>query len=87
VSIVPHEPRCYNSAVSNFFIPEEVPVYRFPLVLPALFLLTLPVLTQQSPSSTPAQKPGSYAAIPVEAAKAQNPVKPSPESTARAKKW
>lgn len=62
-------------------------MYRFALVLPALFLLTLPVLTQQSPGNTPAQKPGSYAAIPVEAAKAQNPVKPSPESTARAKKW
>jgi cytochrome c len=60
-------------------------VYRFALVLPALFLLTLPVLTQQS--STPGQKPSSYAVIPVESAKQQNPVKPSPESTARAKKW
>jgi len=61
-------------------------VYRLALVLPAIFLLSLPVLTQQS-SSAPAQSQGSYAAIPVEAAKAQNPVKPSAESTARAKKW
>ena len=59
---------------------------RLALVLPAFFLLTLPVLTQQSPSP-PNQTPSSYAAIPVEAAQQQNPVKPSPESTARAKKW
>jgi mono/diheme cytochrome c family protein len=68
-------------------LPEEVPVYRTALVLSVLFLLTLPVLTQQSSSNSAAQKPGSYAAIPVEASKAQNPVKPSAESTARAKKW
>ena len=61
-------------------------MYRLALVLPAIFLLTLPVRTQQS-SNSPAQKPGSYAAIPVEASKAQNPVKPSPESTSRAKRW
>ena len=60
-------------------------MYRLALVLPALFLLTIPVLTQQS--STTGQKPSSYAAIPVDAAKQQNPVKPSPESAARAKKW
>jgi len=62
-------------------------VYRLALVLPAIFLLTIPVLTQQPSSSTAAQKPSSYAVIPVEAAKQQNPVKPSSESTARAKKW
>ena len=61
-------------------------MYRLALVLPALLLLTLPVLTQQSPS-TPGQKPSSYAATPLEAAKQPNPVKPSPESTDRAKKW
>ncbi|HVN22192.1 MAG TPA: cytochrome c [Dongiaceae bacterium] len=63
-------------------------MYRSALVLPAFLLLTSFVLTQQEPpkDSTP-QKNGSYAAIPVEAAKAQNPVKPSAESTARAKKW
>ena len=60
-------------------------MYRFALVLPAFFLFAIPILTQQSPS-TP-QKPSSYAAIPVEAAKQQNPVKPSPESAARARKW
>ena len=60
-------------------------MYRLALVLPAIFLLTIPVLTQQS--STTSQKPSSYAAIPVDAAKQQNPVKPSLESAARAKKW
>ncbi|HEV2470995.1 MAG TPA: cytochrome c [Candidatus Sulfotelmatobacter sp.] len=58
---------------------------RFALVLPAIFLLTPSVFTQQSSTSAP-QNP-SYSAIPVEAAKQQNPVKPSPESLARAKKW
>jgi mono/diheme cytochrome c family protein len=61
-------------------------VYRFALVLPALFLFTIPVLPQQ-PANNTAPKSPSYSAIPVEAARAQNPVKPSPESTARAKKW
>ena len=58
---------------------------RFALVLPAIFLLTPSVFTQQS-SPAPPQNP-SYSAIPVEATKQQNPVKPSPESLARAKKW
>ena len=58
---------------------------RFALVLPALFLLTPSVFTQQS--STPVPQNPSYSAIPVEAAKQQNPVKSSPESLARAKKW
>jgi mono/diheme cytochrome c family protein len=62
-------------------------VYRLALALPAIFLLTLPVLTQQPPSNAAPQKQSSYAAIPVDAAKQANPVKPSPESTARAKRW
>lgn len=62
-------------------------MFRFALVLPALLLLCFPILTQQSSSPASGQKQGSYAAIPVEAARQQNPVKPSPESTARAKKW
>ena len=61
-------------------------MYRLALVLPALFLLAIPVVTQQS-ASTPNQKPSTYVSIPVEAAKQQNPVKPSPESAARAKRW
>jgi len=60
-------------------------VKRFALVLPAIFLLTPSVFTQQSSPAAP-QNP-SYSAIPVEATKQQNPVKPSPESLARAKKW
>lgn len=60
-------------------------MYKSALVLPAFFLLTLPVFAQQAPS-TP-QKPPSYSAIPVEATRQQNPVKSSPESLAHAKRW
>ncbi len=56
---------------------------RSALVLPALILLAIALPAQQT--STP--KTSSYSAIPVDAAKAQNPVKSSPESLARAKKW
>ena len=59
---------------------------RFTLVLPALFLLAPALPAQQSSTPTP-QKTPSYAAIPVEAAKQPNPVKSTPESLARAKKW
>ena len=59
---------------------------RFTLALPALFLFVPALSAQQSSTSTP-QKPSNYAAIPVEAAKTANPVKASPESLARAKKW
>jgi mono/diheme cytochrome c family protein len=60
-------------------------VPRFTLVLPALLLFS-PMLSAQQPSTT-APKTPSYAAIPVEAAKEPNPVKSTPESLARAKKW
>jgi mono/diheme cytochrome c family protein len=60
-------------------------VAKFTLALPVLLLIA-PVLSAQQ-SSTPAPKTPSYAAIPVEAAKQPNPVKSSPESLARAKKW
>jgi mono/diheme cytochrome c family protein len=61
-------------------------VSRFTLVLPALFLFASALSAQQS--STPStQKTPSYAAIPVEAAKQPNPVKSTPESLSRAKKW
>ena len=59
-------------------------MYRFALVLPALSLFVVLAAAQQNPApqSTP-----SYSAIPVEATKAENPVKATPESTTRAKKW
>ena len=60
---------------------------RFALLLPAFFLLVTLVVAQQQPSKASAQNTPSYSAIPVEAAKAQNPVKSSAESLARAKKW
>lgn len=56
---------------------------RLALVLLATIVFTYPALAQQA--STP--KSAGYAVIPVEAAKAPNPVKSSPESLARAKKW
>lgn len=59
---------------------------RFTLVLPAV-LLCAPVLLAQQTNTPTTQKTPSYAAIPVEAAKQPNPVKPSAESMARAKKW
>ncbi len=65
-------------------------MYRSSLILPALILLSLLTVAQQQqsqPAGSAAQKPSAYAAIPVEAARQQNPVKPSPESLARAKKW
>ena len=62
---------------------------RFALVLPALALCILALSAAQQPttSAPAAQNAPTYAAIPVEAAKAPNPVKPTPESLARAKKW
>ncbi|HYM74595.1 MAG TPA: cytochrome c [Candidatus Dormibacteraeota bacterium] len=62
-------------------------MYRFALLLPALLFFSSPVVPQQQPATNPAAKTPSYSAIPVEATRAQNPVKPSSESTARAKKW
>ncbi len=59
---------------------------RFTLVLPALLLVAVALPAQQSSTSTP-QKIPAYAAIPVNAVKAPNPVKSTPESIARAKKW
>jgi mono/diheme cytochrome c family protein len=61
-------------------------VSRFTLVLPAV-LLCAPALFAQQTATPTTQKTPSYAAIPVEAAKQPNPVKPSAESLARAKKW
>ena len=58
-------------------------MYRLALVLLAIVLFTYTVLTQQAAPP----KSSSYAAIPVEAAKQPNPVKSSPESLARARKW
>ncbi len=59
---------------------------RFTLVLPALFLFAAAMPAQQS--STPTQQNGpTYASIPVEAVKQPNPVKSTPESLTRAKKW
>lgn len=62
-------------------------MYKFALVLPALFLLTLPAVPQQAPSTSARQNTPSYSAIPVEATKQPNPVKSTPESLARAKRW
>ncbi len=57
--------------------------------LPLILTLTLVSMSTLAAAQTPPQKvtPPSYAAIPAEAAKQANPIKSSPESLARAKKW
>ena len=60
---------------------------KFTLVLPALFLFVPVLSAQQSQPAPPAAKPPVMAVVPVEAARTPNPVKSSPESLARAKKW
>ena len=62
-------------------------MYRMALVLPAVLIFSIVALSQQSGSSQTSPKTPSYSAIPIEAAKQQNPVKATPESVARAKKW
>lgn len=57
---------------------------RLALVLPILLLAVAPALSAQQ-TETPKTSP--YAAIPAGAANAPNPVKSSPESLARGKKW
>ena len=58
-------------------------MYRLALVLPAILLLVSSLFAQQAPTT---QKVDPYAAIPVEAAKQANPVKPTAESLARGKR-
>ena len=61
-------------------------MYRFALVLPAFILVSSSIIIfAQQPTTT--QKTPSYAAIPVEAARQANPVKSTPESLTRARKW
>jgi mono/diheme cytochrome c family protein len=60
----------------------------FLLTLSLLFLaFGLPAQQNQTALSATAPKTPAYAAIPVDAAKQANPVKSSPESLDRAKKW
>jgi len=59
-------------------------LYRSALVLLAICIFCYHVLTQQQAAPP---KSSAYAAIPVEASKQANPVKSSPDSLARAKKW
>ena len=62
------------------------PAYRLALFISFTFILQAAVCAQET---QPAPKTGSsaFAAIPADAAKQANPVKSSPESLARAKKW
>lgn len=59
---------------------------RRTLILSALFLFPFALTAQQASAPTP-QRSSMYSAIPVDAAKQTNPVKSTPESLARAKKW
>lgn len=60
---------------------------RITLVLPAIFFFVLTLPAQQAPATQKTPPAGAIPVIPVEAARQPNPVKPSPESLARAKKW
>jgi len=62
-------------------------VNRIVLAVAALPLFLFPIAAQQQSPNPAPQKDSAYAAIPVTAANATNPVKPTPESLARAKKW
>jgi len=57
------------------------------VILSILVFLAISLAAQQPSGNATAQKASPYASIPVEAARAQNPVKSSPDSIARAKKW
>lgn len=61
-------------------------MYRLTLVLPAICILAIFIAAQTQSGSTP-PKSSVYDGVPAEAAKAANPVKSSPESLSRAKKW
>ena len=59
------------------------------LMIPALFLVGVPALLQQAPSTPAAQAPAAApaaSAIPAQFVGKANPVKPTPELQARAKK-
>jgi mono/diheme cytochrome c family protein len=55
------------------------------LVLCSLPLFVLLVMAQEKPGPSP-KASGPYFSVPVESARAENPVKPTPESLARGKK-
>ena len=59
---------------------------RLALVL-SIALMLLVALSAQQTQTPQKVTPPSYSAIPIEAARQVNPVKSSPESLARAKKW
>jgi len=59
---------------------------RLALVL-SIALILLVALSAQQTQTPQKVTPSSYPAIPIEAARQANPVKSSPESLARAKKW
>jgi mono/diheme cytochrome c family protein len=59
---------------------------RLALVL-STALIFLAALSAQQTQTPQKVTPPSYAAIPIEAARQANPVRSSPESLARAKKW
>jgi len=61
-------------------------MFRLALPFSISLLFLAPLTAQQTQTSQKVTQP-AYAAIPVDAAKQPNPVKSSPESIARAKKW
>ncbi|MGB7601933.1 MAG: hypothetical protein WBM24_16615, partial [Candidatus Sulfotelmatobacter sp.] len=66
--------------------PLSKPISILVLFL-SVTLVFLTLLSAQQTQPAPKATSPSYAAIPVEAVRQSNPVKSSPESLARAKKW
>jgi mono/diheme cytochrome c family protein len=60
---------------------------RLALVFPTALIFLAALSAQQTQIPQKVTPPPSYSAIPIEAARQANPVKSSPESLARAKKW
>jgi len=64
-------------------------VFKALLTLVVLLILEFSASAQQGqkPEAPPAQQPATEYKIPVEAARKVNPIKPTPESIARGKRW
>ena len=62
-------------------------VSGFALFVSLIFVFQVLVFAQETQPAAPKATASSYADVPAEAAKQPNPVKSSPESLTRAKKW
>ncbi len=75
-----------RSSEVPMFTETFKPAYRFAFLISFIIAFQIAVHAQDA-QSAPKSDSTAFAAIPADAAKQANPVKPSPESVARAKKW